>query len=85
MASISNQDKEFKYVSVNNLRLRDYPGGDVVSSLPLNSKLQIQSERKVNKDDYTWVSVIDDTGNFGWVAENFLSSSKTKAFLVALY
>ena len=79
LSTNSNQDTEFKYVSVDNLRLRNYPGGDLITSLPLNSKLQIQSEKTVNKDNYTWVSVIDDFGNFGWVAENFLSSSKTKS------
>ena len=75
LASNENQDKEIKYVSVDNLRLREYPGGEVILSLPLNSKVLIQSDKTVDKDNYTWVSIVDDTGNFGWVAENFLSSS----------
>lgn len=79
LASNGNQDdKEIKYVSVDNLRLRDYPGGEVILSLPLNSKVLIQSDRTVDKDNYTWVSIVDDTGNFGWVAETFLSSSFTQ-------
>lgn len=64
----------FKYVNVDNLRVRSSPNGNVIGTYSLNTKLGVYSDYS-QKDGYTWVKVADIQGNIGWVANNFLSNT----------
>ncbi|WP_217586457.1 cell wall-binding repeat-containing protein [Lentibacillus saliphilus] len=75
LSSQSLKTGDTAYVTVNGLRLRNGPGGDVVGSIAKGTQVTVTGQYAGNNSrtsQYLWFPIQTDDGRTGWVASSYL-------------